>query len=127
MLAITAATAIATTLLLVALSLNVSRLRLHHKVSSGDGGHRDLGQAIRAHGNLVEQVAPVFALLALAEASGVGRGWLAGAAALFVLARLAHAAGMLMRLSWLRRSGHVLTLLLLLMLAGTLAARLMVG
>ena len=43
-------------LLFVALSLNVSRLRLKLKVSYGDGGHDELRRAIRAHGNFAEFV-----------------------------------------------------------------------
>jgi uncharacterized membrane protein YecN with MAPEG domain len=128
MLTITTATALFTTLLFIGLSLNVSRLRLHHKVSSGDGGHKDLGTAIRAHANLVEQALPFFGLLALAEAAtgdaGVARSGLAVVAAAFVLARLTHATGMLARRPWLRRSGHVATLLLLLVLGAMLTGTL---
>ena len=51
-------------LLLTALSLNVSRLRMRHRVSFGDGGHRDLMVAVRAHGNALEQ-SLLFGLLLL--------------------------------------------------------------
>lgn len=100
---------------LTALSLNVSRLRLHHKVSLGDGGHVDLQRAIRAHGNALEQCVLFMLLLVVAEAAGAGRGLplLAGA---FVLARVLHAAGMLGRRPWVRRTGHVASLLLQLVL-----------
>jgi uncharacterized protein len=68
----TALHAVAATLALLALgltllSLNVSRLRLKHRVSFGDGGHKDLLLAVRAHGNTLEQ-ALLYAPLALAHA-----------------------------------------------------------
>ncbi|MCE2915138.1 MAG: MAPEG family protein [Rubrivivax sp.] len=123
---ITTATLVATTLLLVALSLNVSRLRLHHKISAGDGGHRDLAAAVRAHGNLVEQW-PLLLLLWMAESRGAAGATLVAIAGVVVLARLLHAAGMLARLPLLRRAGHVLSLVCLLSLAVTLGWSLLRG
>lgn len=101
---------------LTALSINVSRLRLRHKVSLGDGGHVDLQRAVRAHGNALEQCVLFMLLLGVAEASGAGRGlpWVAGG---FVAARVLHAGGMLGRRPWVRRGGHVLSVVLQLALA----------
>lgn len=45
-------------LLLTLLALNVSRLRISHKVANGDGGNISLKKAIRAHGNAVEHILP---------------------------------------------------------------------
>ncbi len=42
--------AAALALLLVALSINISRLRIAHKISFGDGGIKELTAAVRAHG-----------------------------------------------------------------------------
>lgn len=104
---------------LTALSLWVSRLRLHHRVSMGDGGHRDLLAASRAHGNTLEQTT-LYGLLALAYAalpasSGSG---LAGCALAFGAARLLHAVGIFGRRLLLRQVAHVLTLAVQLVLAG---------
>ena len=49
-------------LLLVLLAARISLLRTRFKVALGDGGHKDLGRAIRAHGNTAEH-APIFLLM----------------------------------------------------------------
>lgn len=54
-------------LLLVVLSMNVSRVRGVAKVSLGDGGHQGLIHAIRAQGNFIEYVPMAVILIALAE------------------------------------------------------------
>ena len=53
-----------------ALTANAIRQRARTGVTSGDGGIAALAQAIRAHGNFIEQ-APL-ALIGLAMAEGVG-------------------------------------------------------
>ena len=49
-------------LLLVILMVAVIKLRRSLRIGLGDGGNRDLQQAIRAHGNAVESV-PIFLLM----------------------------------------------------------------
>ncbi len=49
-------------LLLVILMVAVITLRRSLRIGLGDGGNRDLQQAIRAHGNAVESV-PIFLLM----------------------------------------------------------------
>jgi hypothetical protein len=114
---LTALTLAVTALLLIALSLNVSRLRLHHRVSLGDGGHKDLQVAVRAHGNLVEQASLFILLLLVAELCAAPRALLVGVAGTFLLARLVHAVGFIRRWAWARRAAHVGTLLAQLTLA----------
>ena len=100
-------------LLLLALAANVSRLRMVKGVSLGDGGHKGLHKAIRAHANALEYTVPFMGLLVVWELSGAGQTevLLAGAAFLFV--RLIHAWGMLGRGRFmLRRAGAALTYLL---------------
>lgn len=106
--AIVAASIAALALLLTGLSLHVSRLRLRHRVSFGDGGHKDLLAATRAHGNTLEQ-ALLYAVLALAYAglAGAQAGLLAGCAAVFVAARVVHAAALFGRRLGLRQAAHV--------------------
>lgn len=57
-------------LLLVALAFAVSKQRLRHKVSTGDGGVPQLAGAIRAHGNFAEYVPLALVLIALTETTG---------------------------------------------------------
>lgn len=99
-------------LLLLALAMNVSRLRLKHKISLGDGGNKDLMAAIRTHSNGVEQL-PCFALVLLALT------WAEPSAPLlpflvigFTLSRFAHAYGMLARVFMARRIGAGFTYVL---------------
>lgn len=79
---------------LVILIVPVIKLRRGLRISLGDGGKFDLQQAIRAHGNAVECIPIFLVLLAIFE---LNRG---PALALhifgmsFLLARLAHAAGL---------------------------------
>lgn len=99
-------------ILLTALSLNVSRLRLKYKISYGDEGHRDLVVAVRAHGNALEQCL-LFAVLMLAldnpstgEAAQLG--WLG---LVFFLARVLHPLAMFQRWLRLRQLAHISSLL----------------
>ncbi|MDX1803625.1 MAG: MAPEG family protein [Alcanivorax sp.] len=82
-------------LLVVTLAANVVRFRLKNKVSMGDGGHRELSRAIRAHGNAVEYIPLALLLMALLESNGAGHAWLHGYGILLVAGRLAHGFGML--------------------------------
>lgn len=99
-------------LLLTALSLNVSRLRLKYRVSFGDEGYKDLTVAIRAHGNALEQCL-LFAvlLLALEYQSNAVATQLAWLGPVFVIARVVHAAAIFRRWLRLRQLAHVLSLL----------------
>ena len=79
---------------LTVLSVRVSQLRLCHRVSFGDGGHRDLLAAMRAHGNTLEQTA-LYGLLALGCAAlpAASTEGLLVCALTFGVARVLHAAG----------------------------------
>jgi uncharacterized protein len=97
-------------LLITGLSIQVSRLRLRHRVSFGDGGHKDLLVAMRAHGNALEQTA-LFAALVLAAAAlplsqPVPPALLAGCALLFTVARFLHAGAVFGRRLALRQLAH---------------------
>lgn len=96
-------------LLLTALAINVSRLRIVRKVAHGDGGDVAIKAAIRTHVNGVENV-PIFALVLLAlEFAQASTGLLAGLVLVFCAARLAHAVGMLTPYFNFRRLGAGLT------------------
>ncbi len=96
----------------VALALNVGRMRNVKKVSLGDGGDKELQAAIRAHGNFMEFVPICLILIYLVGGDFQER---AGAvmAIILVLARLAHAAGMLGYMRNGRVIGAVSTITLL--------------
>lgn len=111
-LTLAATTLVTLALLLTALSLHVSRLRLRYRQTWGDGGHKDLAAAIRTHGNTLEQ-SMLFGLLLLAHAQfhSATPGALAAACAAFVLARLLYCIGAFARrLAW-RQAAHAITLL----------------
>jgi len=99
------------TLLLIGLSLNISRLRLRYKVSYGDDGHKDLLVAVRAHGNALEQ-SLLFAvlLLALEARHGVGVGIIPELGLGFLLARVLHVVAVFQRWLLLRQAAHVASL-----------------
>ncbi|EKF75308.1 hypothetical protein A11A3_04990 [Alcanivorax hongdengensis A-11-3] len=82
-------------LLVILLAANVVRHRLRSKVSLGDGGHRDLGRAIRAHGNAVEYIPLALLLMALLETNGGSATALHTYGIILVAGRLLHGFGML--------------------------------
>lgn len=105
--------AAALSLLLVTLSLNISRLRLAHKVSFGDGGIRELTLAVRAHGNSLEQSVIFILLLYFMEANGNADARIALAlGSVFVLTRIIYCATLFKRILLIRQMAHAVTVLL---------------
>jgi uncharacterized membrane protein YecN with MAPEG domain len=91
---ITLGTAAAAVFVNAWLANRVGSLRRQFKIGVGDGGNEAVLRRMRAQANFVEST-PFFLLLVLAlELSGASPQWLAVAAALFLLARIAHAIGM---------------------------------
>lgn len=80
--------------LIVTLSARISRLRWHHKVGIGDGGHRDLARAIRVQANAVEYVPLGLVLMLLAELNGFAPWLLHIAGSALFLGRVLHATGL---------------------------------
>jgi uncharacterized membrane protein YecN with MAPEG domain len=99
-------------LLVTLLAINVSALRIRLKVSLGDGGNKTLGKAIRAHANALEHCVPFILLLLFREQQAGCTRELVAIGTAFVLARVAHAAGMLGGPFGLRRLGASLTIVL---------------
>lgn len=81
--------------LVIALAANVVRYRLGKKVSLGDGGHKDVNRAIRAHGNTVEYIPLALILMALLEINGGGNTALHIYGIMLIVGRLLYAYGML--------------------------------
>lgn len=101
-------------LLLIGLSLNVSRQRMRHRVSFGDAGNPALTAAIRAHGNSLEQALLFISLLYLLESAGGEAAWVIGLAAAFIGLRLLYCVALFGRHLRLRQLSHGLTMLVLL-------------
>ncbi|SEF39616.1 hypothetical protein SAMN04515663_101146 [Alcanivorax sp. DSM 26293] len=81
--------------LIIALAANVVRLRLAKKVSLGDGGHKDVSRAIRAHGNTIEYLPLALILMALLEINGGSSTALHSYGILLVGGRVVYSYGML--------------------------------
>ncbi|MEK1906579.1 MAG: MAPEG family protein [Pseudomonas sp.] len=102
-------------LLLIGLSLNISRLRMRHQVAFGEGGKTDLLKAVRAHGNSLEQSVLFIVLLYLGETSGqISPALVAALGFAFIMLRLLYCTGLFARLLLLRQASHALTLLVVL-------------
>jgi uncharacterized protein len=122
---ISALTCAALALLLTALSLHISRLRIRHRVSFGDGGHKDLMVAMRAHGNTLEQSLLFGLLLLVFELHRPGAQALIWIAGVFVGARLLHSVAVFSRQLLLRQVAHAVSVLCqLAVVAGLLHATL---
>jgi uncharacterized protein len=78
----------------MALMIGVILARWRNRQSLSDGGHPDLLQAIRRHGNFAENAAIFIAGFALLELMGGERLGIEIMSAIFVLGRLSHALGL---------------------------------
>jgi len=81
-------------LLAAMLTVNVGIMRGRKKINLGDGGDPEMIAAIRAHANLIE-FAPLCLLLIYIASDFYGFWTTAILSALFLLARVLHAGGML--------------------------------
>lgn len=116
---ITLTIAAAAALLNIWLALRIGRLRVAKKVSIGHGGDALIETRMRAQANFGENTPFVLILLALIELAKGSQTWLWLIAIVYVLARIAHAFGMERPApNKLRAGGAIITLLVLLGLAG---------
>jgi uncharacterized membrane protein YecN with MAPEG domain len=81
-------------LIVLWLGMRIGRLRGSLKVSVGDGGHEALQRRMRAQLNFVEYTPFVLLLIAAIEVNNHGASWLPYVAGVYMLSRIAHAAGM---------------------------------
>jgi uncharacterized membrane protein YecN with MAPEG domain len=100
-------------LLAAMLTVRVILGRVKTGIQAGDGGNAALGQAIRAHANLSEQVPLALLLIALVEMLGTPSAWVHALGIVLVLARLSSAWGLSHSLgpTQPRQSGAGLTVL----------------
>ncbi len=76
------------------LGIRCGKIRQSEKISVGDGGNDTLIRRMRAQANFAEQTPLTVILVGLVELAGKGGQWLAPAAAVFVIGRIAHCLGM---------------------------------
>lgn len=112
-------------LLILALAINVIRLRRRYGVGIGDGGHEPLARACRAHANAVENIPMIALLLVLFELGGGPAVLVHAFGATLLLARIWHAYGLNRRsgVSAGRFHGTLATWLVILGLVGALILR----
>ncbi len=91
---VTLSAAAACALINLWLAWRIGRIRRAERISIGDGGNERLTARMRAHLNFAEFAPIVLILLALTEAARGTSIALWAAAALFVVARIAHPIGM---------------------------------
>lgn len=100
------------------LALRSARVRVKTKIIHGDGGDTLMMQRMRAQANFGEYAPFALALIFILDISGRG-GWaLCAAGAAFFIGRILHALGMdSTQANWMRATGMILTLPVLLGLA----------
>ena len=76
------------------LGMRCGKVRAAEKIGFGDGGNELMIRRMRAQSNFIEQTPLTVILVGLVEMSGRGGQWLAPAAAIFILGRIAHGIGM---------------------------------
>ena len=111
MLAITPIYAALVGFIFLALSVNVVRARIKHRVSVGDGGEKLVIKAMRAQANCAEYAPITLLLIAMAELQG-GPAWLIHLlGALILIGRAIHAYGfgITPQIVPLRKNGMYLT------------------
>ena len=106
---VTAYTAAALAVILVALALPISLRRQKTKISLGSGDDSLLHVQVRAHGNFTEYAAFGLLMLALIEFNGAPLWMLCTVATALVAGRLVHALGMFFHSIPLRGVGMIAT------------------
>lgn len=91
---VTAVFAAVTAVLLLFLSVQVSRYRLKYQQGLGVNDDQGFEVAVRAHGNLVEYAPMALILMAIGELNGVNAQWIYWVGMALVGGRILHAFGM---------------------------------
>jgi uncharacterized membrane protein YecN with MAPEG domain len=81
--------------IVLALAVRIMVMRFRMRTGIGDGGDSRLARAIRIHGNAIEYVPIALVLLLVAELNGTRPALLHGCGVVLVIARIAHALGLL--------------------------------
>lgn len=96
-------------LMFLALGLYVTKGRMAHKISLGDGGNDDLQTRIRIHGNFAESVPFALILMMLVEMHGAPLASLHAMGIILIVSRVLHGYGMQTKILRWRVVGVVLT------------------
>jgi uncharacterized membrane protein YecN with MAPEG domain len=80
--------------IVLALAVRIMVMRFRMRTGIGDGGDSRLARAIRIHGNAIEYVPIALVLLLVAELDGARPALLHGCGIVLVVARIAHALGL---------------------------------
>ena len=112
-------------LLVSILAVNVSRVRMKEKVANGDGGNKELRNAIRSHGNTLEFIIPFALLILTLDMGSTDKGLVAFLAFNFIFIRIAYAYSMISFLFKLRQITAGATYLFMLIGCGVLARQLL--
>lgn len=106
-------------LLMLALAIQVVIWRRRAQVSLGDGDHRELRKAIRAHANAAEHVPLIVLGLALLEANGAQAWSVHAYGSILFVARVLHAAGLTRgkSVNAMRQLGVLMTWIVMLVMA----------
>lgn len=111
------------TLFITLLSLQVSVLRLKHKIPDGDGGNEAVRRAILAYRAMLDFSVVFVPLLLCAELMGVSNRWIAVTSLTFLVGRVAHTSSVLTNagLDYRREGGKLVSHAASLALMGKLA------
>lgn len=101
--------AVLSCLLLTALALLTTRLRVRYKTFAGYGDHSDLQRISRAHGVSFEHLMPMLLLLLLLELCGADHRWVDSFGIAILATRLVHVVGFVRGMWRLRIPGMTLT------------------
>jgi uncharacterized membrane protein YecN with MAPEG domain len=112
-------------LFLTGLAINISRMRVRHRIFLGDGDVAALQIAVRTHGNALEHLMPMLFLLVIYELLGARKLLVDIFGAVILIARFTHAAAYLAHWSTLRRVGVALTYSVEAVLGATVIAQAM--
>ena len=96
-------------LLLWALALRTTQIRIRERVFVGDGGLKQLRRISRAHGVSVEHLVPLLLLLLILELLGTDRRLVDGFGVAILVARLVHVFGYVRGFPLVRITGMSLT------------------
>ncbi|WP_286235214.1 MAPEG family protein [Thalassotalea sediminis] len=80
-------------LLYIGFTIRIIKLRYKYKTGIGDGGHDELAQAVRVHGNFAEYTPLAMLMLACAEINGSTEMLVYAVGALFFIGRILHSIG----------------------------------
>ena len=100
------------TILIIVLSMNVTRLRLRYRIAFGDANKPELTTAIRAHGNTLEQSLVFIVLLYFIDCfAAIDKNFIIIISVVFFAARIFYCLGLFFDKFIFRKVGHGVSML----------------